>query len=342
MIKTIDTTSLKKWNSEIHDFINSDFYFLFGYQEKDTGKSASKLIIFTENEFKIGLPIVFRKIGNSSYSDATSVYGYAGPLRSHKYIPLNVISKFKQELEEYFTKCNIISVFSRFHPLFEQKDLLNGLGEIISLSQTISIDLSLPVDEQRKQYRKGVKSDLSRLRKRNLEVIEDINKKRISEFIEIYNENMERVNAASAYFFPMSYYEELFGSDDIDARLYFVKDGNRLIAGSIFVFTDDVIQYHLSGTRSDSLQNSPVRLLIDHVRILGTERGYKYFHLGGGVGSVEDALFNFKAGFSKKRHSFKIWKYIVNQKAYDDLVSKNGIKEDSGYFPLYRSNSKLL
>ena len=339
MIKIIDSSNSLEWNKQVKGMLHNDFYFFNGYYSDQVGGNSAILISFSYNEFKILLPLIIRKIPNSRYFDSTSVYGYAGPLKSHDNIPVDIIERFKLELTKYFIDNNIISVFSRLHSLFEQEELLIGLGDVVSLSATISIDLSLPLDEQRKQYRKGVKSDLSRLRKRDLVVFEDNNKDYIDEFIEIYNENMQRVDADESYFFSRSYYENLFNKEDIDTRLFFVKDGEKFIAASIFIFTDNIIQYHLSGTKSNSLQNSPVRLLIDYIRILGTEQGFKFFHLGGGVGSKEDALFNFKAGFSKQRHSFKVWKFIVDKIKYNETLKFKGILVDDGFFPLYRTKT---
>ena len=67
-------------------------------------------------------------------------------------------------------------------------------------------------------------------------------------------------------------------------------------------------------------------------------------HLGGGVGAAEDSLFNFKAGFSQKRHAFSCWKWVVNEGAYDEIASSvrehqrlAGLRPSaSNYFPAYR------
>ncbi len=189
---------------------------------------------------------------------------------------------------------------------------------------------------QRQEYRRDVKSRLNKLIREGYSILEGTDKAFVDEFIEIYNENMLRVEAKDEYFFDRSYYNMIFNSPDINSKLYFVIKDNVKVAASIFVFTDKIIQYHLSATRSEYLKNSPVRLLIDYIRIYGTNNGYKELHLGGGLGSTEDSLFNFKAGFSNERHQFKVWKYIVDQEAYDSFVKERNVNIDSGFFPLYR------
>lgn len=328
-----------EWNDALKRMIDYDFYHTYSYNNFYTQHGDEPVLFCFKNEgIEIILPLIVRKIDNSEFIDVTSAYGYVGPLSSQKELPSDILIDFSKSLIEYFKSNKTVSVFSRMHPSFENDLLIGNIGEIIPLSQTVYIDLTQELSLQKKQYRKGVKSDLSKLNREGYELFEDTDKEFIDEFIEIYNENMLRVEAKEEYFFDRSYYDMIFNSPDINSKLYFVvKDGIK-VAASIFVFTDKIIQYHLSATRGEYLHNSPVRLLIDHVRIYGTENGYKELHLGGGLGSSEDSLFNFKAGFSKERHQFKIWKYIVNQEAYDSLVKERNINNDSDYFPLYRAD----
>jgi lipid II:glycine glycyltransferase (peptidoglycan interpeptide bridge formation enzyme) len=332
----------EKWNKLILESGNWDFYFLSGYQSLNIDEGNAVLLCYEGFGDIVLFPVIKRSIPDSDLFDLTSVYGYSGPIYVKKNIDSDrskVLELFKESFRQYCKTHSIVTCFSRLHPLINQDDVLNGMGEIINLSETISINLLNELSVQRKQFRKGVKSDLSRLRKRDVEVFEDVEFQYIDDFIEIYNENMKRVNAKADYFFPKEYYLNLFGSKDINAKLFFIRENGLLIAGSIFVFTKDIVQYHLSGTRSNFLQNSPVRLLIDHVRILGTEHGFSHLHLGGGVGGQEDSLFNFKAGFSKVRNQFKVWKFIVDGKKYEQLVFKrnnDGESASDGFFPAYR------
>ena len=105
----------------------------------------------------------------------------------------------------------------------------------------------------------------------------------------------------------------------------------------MMVKTKNIIQYHISGTRNDYLNASPIRLLIDEMRLKGTKEGFRYFNLGGGLGNQEDELFRFKSSFSKDFKPFKVWKHIANESVYEKLVQKNNVKNiDSNFFPLYR------
>jgi lipid II:glycine glycyltransferase (peptidoglycan interpeptide bridge formation enzyme) len=106
----------------------------------------------------------------------------------------------------------------------------------------------------------------------------------------------------------------------------------------MFVKTNGIVQFHLSGTRTEYLRLRPSKLFLDEMRVEATNEGFPYFNLGGGLGSKEDTLFEFKASFSKDFRAFDVFKFIVNQEVYDEL-SQSSSKENTNidYFPAYRS-----
>ena len=84
---------------------------------------------------------------------------------------------------------------------------------------------------------------------------------------------------------------------------------------------------------------------IDAMRWWAQEQGYKYLHLGGGVGGSEDGVFKFKEAFSKSRHNFQTWRFVCDREKYDYLLTLNAQAkntsveelESSGFFPAYRA-----
>ncbi len=97
------------------------------------------------------------------------------------------------------------------------------------------------------------------------------------------------------------------------------------------------MQYHLAGTSEEFIRETPMKLILDEARLIGNETSAISLHLGGGVGgSDDDSLFKFKSGFSKDFKQFSVWKYIVDEKVYDELSSNI---TDTNYFPKYRKNN---
>lgn len=333
MIKEITTKS--EWNEILNKVDAYDFYHTFDYHQLSSKNRETPILLsFLLNNTIIALPIIIRSIPNTEYSDITSVYGYAGPV-STKDISTADIELFQQEINQYFNTNNIVSVFSRLHPYINQQHVLRDLGEIKEFGEVVNIDVTLPIEESRSKYSKSNKNQINKLR-RSCEVVLAQTDDDILEFVDIYHENMRRLDAAKHYFFSQDYFLNFMKSSDFETDILLVKerDSGKFIAGSMFVKTNNIVQFHLSGTRTDHLFLRPSKLFLDEMRIQATKQGYKYFNLGGGLGGEKDTLFEFKSSFSKDFRTFKTWNYIVKQDVYNEL-SVN--KSHSDYFPLYRS-----
>lgn len=331
-----EITNKKGWNQVLKKVSNYDFYHTYDYHSISLKKGETPmLLVYEERDSIIGLPLILRPIEDTEYFDFTSVYGYAGPISRNINSNFNYI-KFHTELNKYLKSKNIISIFSRLHPYFEQDHIIQGLGKIESLGKVINIDVSLPIDESRRAYGKSNKNQINRLR-RQCTVNKVTSKEDILDFIDIYYENMQRLDAKSHYYFDKQYFLDFVNKNDFQTDILMVKENEtgKFIAGSMFVKTNNIVQFHLSGTRTEYLKMKPSKLFIDEMRLLATREGFIYFNLGGGLGSNEDSLFDFKASFSKDFRIFKIWKYIVNQEVYNSLSID---KSDSQFFPRYRAN----
>ena len=334
----------KNWDNIVKKCDFADFYHTYDYHDAAKAKGEEPALIhYTENNRTIVLPLLFRKVEYSFYKDATSVYGYPGPITK------NITSDFdyglfQQELHRFLREQNIISVFSRlnaFIPL--QENCLHDLGQTETLGRVVYIDLTKTLDEQWSFYHKRLRTYINKSR-----TIYTIKKAvalaDIESFIELYYENMRRVNADAGYFFDEKYFLDLINSTDFETEVLLAinKVTGDVAGGAMFTKKNRIVQYHLSGTSERYLDLNPVKLLIDEMRIIGSQENYSYFNLGGGVGSKEDSLYYFKSGFSKDSTPFKVWKYIVNQKIYDDLVLQRKdiryCEETLHYFPRYRVN----
>jgi hypothetical protein len=81
----------------------------------------------------------------------------------------------------------------------------------------------------------------------------------------------------------------------------------------------------------------PSNLIIWETIKWAKNKNFKTLHLGGGRGA-NDSLFEFKKGFSKVFYPFYLGKRILNEKAYNELLSLNSFDEADNYFPSYRKN----
>lgn len=342
-IEVIKTGDIR-WLEVIKKAKLTDFYHTSVYHQLDN-QYDSCLFCISEDNYFIALPIVIRSIDESGYNDFTSVYGYPGPIYSHDYnqLPNSLVVHFKEEFTKFCVEQRIVSGFMRLNPLIDQKELMQELGNVVDLNKTISIDLTQSIEEQRKPFRKSLKSELNQLRRKGFSVSVATDQVEIDEFIAIYYETMDRVEAETAYYFSKDYFHNFLTNSEFSTKLLVCKQDGIITAGAIFTLTAKVMQYHLAGTKEAYIKETPMKLILDEARLLGTELGMTDLHLGGGVGgSDDDSLFRFKSGFSKNFKQFSIWKAIFNPEKYQELVKEKNLKEvNSNFFPLYRFTSKI-
>ena len=336
MFNILSLEQKDEWNAIVRSMNQYDFYHLAEYHILEHS-GQSLLLHYSSEKTEFALPIVLRQIYGTEYKDITSVYGYAGPLSNQVNPDIQTVKEFQDELLHFFDQFKIVSVFSRLHPLFSnQKFILSGFGDIVDTNQTVAIDLSLPEREQRKQYSHSVKNHINRLDRRNLFVKRAETREEIDVFIEIYKENMKRVNASEMYFFGNDFFYRFV--ETIPSSLFLAYYKEQAISGSLFSTCSGIVQPHLSATRNEYLKWSPLKLVWDRIRIDAIERKAKWMHLGGGVGGTDDSLFQFKTQFSNLRFLFKTWRYIHNEETYTKLTSEKypDITPHSSFFPLYR------
>ncbi len=330
-------TTKKEWDLLIEEVNAYDFYSTYDYHVlSNTNNEKPILIKYTQDDVIIGLPLLIRKIDNTPYFDATSVYGYAGPIS--KNITEDFDNKlFKKELYDFFEDNQIVSVFSRLNPYLPYQDIiLDTVGDINEKGDIVMIGMTESLEEQRQQYQKRIKSQINRARKlctiRKAECKDDI-----TEFINLYYENMKRVEAKQSYFFNEDYFYKFSHNDHskIEILLASLVETDEIISGAMFIKTNNIIQYHLSGTKTDYLDIGAIKLLIDEMRVEGTKENYKVLNLGGGLNSKDDSLLRFKKSFSKTLKKFSVWQCVVNENIYNELSAsvENG---NFDFFPRYR------
>jgi dTDP-4-amino-4,6-dideoxygalactose transaminase len=347
--RVLRTQQQEEWLEILSRVVQHDFHHLPEYHrvEERRLKAVGHLFTYCEGNYLIALPLLLSSVGEilPEWNDATSVYGYAGPIASHERMPEPVVRNFHAALGEALLERRVIAAFSRLHPLIAQRDLLSGLGECRTNGQTISIDLSMSLEEQWTQYRSTVRRLIKkRQREGSVVCLHDPEKRYLSEFAGIYEETMRRVNAAHTYFFGEDYFGDLARELGPVLQLFIAMIGGKPAAASMVTICDSVVQYHLGGTRNEFLKFSPMTLLFDAVRLWANKIGAHAFHLGGGVGAKEDSLFHYKAGFSDRRHDFATWRWVVAPEIYRELCERHaranqlqGLEPVSAeYFPTYR------
>jgi lipid II:glycine glycyltransferase (peptidoglycan interpeptide bridge formation enzyme) len=168
--------------------------------------------------------------------------------------------------------------------------------------------------------------------------------KDIKIFYEIYLETMNRLESSNYYKFSFDFFLNTFNLLEEKAELVFVYKNDNLLSSAIFLLSDNISHYHLSGSLHQYLPLRPNNIMLYQAALRYKLMEKKYLHLGGGY-KGNDSLFSFKEGFNKNSLlDFYIGSKVFDEKAYNAIVrkwkEKNHLGKDfqSDFFPLYRLN----
>ncbi|CAM2938630.1 GNAT family N-acetyltransferase [Salinicoccus roseus] len=331
--------------------MNKDIYFTEGYaQVNELIEHGEAVFIEVECEYgHITHSAIKREIGievdGEKYYDLVTPYGYGGPI-IHEYTHLDrLVEVFEKTLVEYCERHNIVSEFVRFHPVFQNQEPFRSIYDVQYLRKTVGTDLMSYDDvfqsefnaTARRRVRKLIKDDrFSCLVAAKFEDIED--------FIEIYNDTMDRHHATDYYYFDRGYFERLkwqFGDELLTTSVFFE---GKIIAMGLYFMSDDIIHDHLNGTLAEYLHHSPAYLLKYTMMNWAKANSFSLVHYGGGVSNdAEDSVLKFKKRFSSHTEfDFHIGRKVWNQDVYDALCRKKGIYRETDFFPAYRTPQNAI
>jgi hypothetical protein len=326
----------KRW-LEILSRVDYDIYHTPEYVRlcsNNDGGTPRLLTISDNTDFLVGsfiaIPLLIRSI-DYKWFDAISPYGYPSPLGCGD---IKFFSKIKDQLIICAEKFDLVSMFIRFNPLVTSSipsEYLDG----IYLGQTVVIEISSDIDNTLKNVRSIHLRQNSKLKRQGYNVIVD-DWSYLDEFIDMYSETMNRVNASEYYFFNRDYFYVL--KKELNEKVHLsmvINDTRKAIAGLLFFSCNRIIQYHLPATGDNYVNLSPSKMLILHLIEWGSANNFRLIQLGGGVGCREDSLYEFKSGFSPNREEFHIAKIILNHEVYNTLTAKVTPKNQD-FFPAYR------
>lgn len=340
-------TDASAWSASLAAAGEHDIYHEAWYHQlaAANGEGRPELVVASTGGHTLALPVLFRPIdpaltgGVEGLEDATSVYGYPGPVGAAG-ADADTIAALDRAVRGYLHGRGTVSVFSRLHPLLDQTRLLGDPAQVIAAGATVSIDLRPTEAEQWTCVRSGHRNGINRLRRAGF-TCERRGVEALDVFLEIYEATMRRLDAHAYYLFPRHHYEALLDPARGGMELFVVSDpeGTPCAVG-LFSVRCGIAQYHLSGATLEHRKHAPTILMLDEARRWAAERGATRLHLGGGVGGAQDSLYDFKGGFGGGRHVFHLWNWIARPQVYGELDAMRRARTpdpSAGFFPIYRA-----
>ncbi|MGW9686000.1 GNAT family N-acetyltransferase [Flagellimonas sp. 2504JD1-5] len=338
MIRVVDNGLA--WNGWLKQMDSFDFYHSYDYHkiisEKENVGTPILLTYEDEQNVKIGIPFVKRRI-DDFYFDLTSVHGYLGPVSTGLSSDFEN-SLFKKEFVEWLQQENIVSVFSKLNPFIKgQHEIVDSLGSLKKVGEIIYFDQTEDDTIQKSKYNRNTRQKIRQLR--NTCTIEIASEEdQICEFMRLYHQSMDKLNAKQIFYFDQTYFRTLLKSSLIDSKILLARDSetNDIMGGVFYARTGAIAHVELACTGEDHLKKSPVRILFDECRLMNKNDGLKYLNLGGGSGGRDGSLMRFKSSFTDHYKDLNIWSYVAIPDIYDELLSDRQKKSDTNFFPKYR------
>lgn len=350
-IEIINIEQNEKWDEVVRSFKDYDVYYLSGYSKAFQlhGYGEPLLFYYDDGDTRAINVVMKRDIAKSevfkdklpfnTYFDITTPYGYGGFI-----VEGEVTDENLRKLDEKHTLLcknqGIISEFVRFHPVNNNVNVVSSIYDTSKLGRTITMELNSQnqiwdelTSKNRNVIRKALKS--------GVEIFWGRDPKLFDKFITLYNATMDKDNAEDYYYFEKDFYQSILSDLKYNSLMFYAMYEDKIIAMSIILFSDEQMHYHLSASEREYMKFAPTNLLLYEAACWGAENGYKTLHLGGGLGSKEDGLFNFKKAFNKNSNTyFSIGRNIFDKDRYDELVEmrtkEEKIDRKTSFFPIYR------
>lgn len=344
MEKIFNLQNTSAWTEALR-FLKTDLrdvYFLPEYYSlyQNYGEGEAMCFVFEKNGELALYPFLKNAITplgyelNKEYYDIQGAYGYNGLVASTG--DSSFLVAFWEEFDTWCQENNIVAEFMRFHPLLKNHRIASPQMKTFYSRHTVALALT---DDDIWMHQISSKNR-NMIRKAEKEGVIIVESDDYESFRILYDATMADLHAEDFYFFPPKYYEEYKQTFKENSMLCLAMLDGKVIAGSMFMFSDDYAHYHLSARDREYSRYAANNLIIWYGIQKAKKRGCKWFHFGGGTtGEDDDTLLRFKKEFSKTLCEFWIGKRVHNQEIYDQIVEQWKTKHPESY---ERNHVKLL
>jgi hypothetical protein len=346
--KIFDINNMDDWYYYLNKLEEKDVYFdpkyCQIYEEYNEGKAF--LFVYEEGDNFVYYPFLLRRINNlpqlknltldKEYFDIITPYGYGGPISNVKdsLTKESLFKNFSKVFSIYCEENNIVSEFVRFHPLLGNHQYYVGIDRTF-VRNTVYVDLEIPISEITKKYSSQNRNKIRKADKNGL-FVRHASISELDRFLELYYRTMDKNNATDYYYFTKEFFLNTLRFLDSNVELVFVQYEEKVVSAGIFMHYNNTVHYHFSGSDREFLKFAPNNLLLDYMIKWSKDKGYKYFHLGGGYKGNDD-LYKFKKNFNKNGDlEFFVGKKIRNRHVYEKIKNYLGVSDENGFFPIYR------
>lgn len=340
----------KRWDSLFKQLpeIMQDPGFLcdwYGHFEKQGYGKA--ICFFAEENGKMAIyPFLKNNINKLGYKlkndffDIQGAPGYNGIASSTD--DMGFLAQFHRHFTKWCIDNNIVAEFSRCNPVLENNKLFVML-HLTEINRNIISQLQTTEDHRAKYHRSTIKNIKKAIRE-GLKVekypFSNISKKRLYDFLHIYNETMHRNKANSEYTITEQFLLSLVSYLKNRAAIYFTIYDQKPVSTEIILAGKKTAYSYLGGTLSEYYPLRPNDILKDHIIKDLKENGFHYYCLGGGA-KPNDGIYRYKKSFDMYGDKpFYILKRVHLPDIYNNIMDQ--WYENKNVLSLRKYSNRLL
>jgi len=305
---------------------------------------SPRLYVVDSNEAVISYPLMLRPLSNLPFQvdskakwDAISPQ-FTGPLMSGG--DAEAAAAFPNLLNALFQGECIVAEFAHLHPWSQFGSLLKKEDchydrDIVWIDAGLSLD-----DLWRTHLEYACRKQIKQAERAGVRVITASSDDHIREFYRVYRHTMERNEAGESYYLSYEFFRAF--RDELPENATFVlgEYRDRIVSGALCLHDRDDVFALYGGADSEFHHVRPTNAYFWGMIRWAHEAGKKRIVLGGG-NSANDGIFRFKAGFSRLRQPFFVYKHVHLPNEYATLEHRyrefSGLStEEINYFPVYR------
>jgi hypothetical protein len=335
---------------QLPDGITSpDVYFTPGYGRAASVTDGGEWVLLEAFDGAWQVPLIVRTLDDGT-KDAISPYGYSGVYASSSLSSAQIPGAWSETVA-CLRDLGVISVLLRHSPLVPQASGLTGLRPIVSRHPTVVLE---PTDHDsawtglQKHCRNRIRKALKNGYTGDVRPAEMSDLAQGSDFRLLYEQTMQRLEAAPLYFFSDAYYTELLEGLGPNLLITEVRNPTGVVVSSLLLMRHTQrLHSHLQGSNPDEIAMGTNNLLYWTAAEFALDQGINQFHLGGGV-DARDSLFRFKQTFRGRELEYNVSGLVIDDEAYQSHVKRRAKECDttpdellaSNYFPAYRGETE--
>lgn len=355
-----DPPRRSSWDSDVVDLRSRepsfvpDVYFGHGYGRADALTLDGEWMNLADSSGAWQMPLVLTELGDG-LREGISPYGYAG-IHVADDVTTSDATHAWDAAREQLRSSGVVSLFLRFNPLDPGSVAAASRFDELTVSRnrtTFTVATDDP-DLMWNRLRSSCRSRIRKARKHGhaVEVRPASGPDLVpdGDFRRLYEQTMQRLDAAPLYYFGDDYFAELLEGLGPSLLLVEVRDRDGVVVSSALLLRHQQrLHYHLAGSSPDGAVMGSNNLMMWAAAEFAAVEGLDRFHLGGGRGeSGSDGLARFKSTFGGVETDFHTGHAVIDAAAYshltqaraDQLGTSTSELEKSGFFPAFRAGPR--